>query len=265
MRIYRQNRAPRGGVLAGCLIALALFVVLLVAGGVYAAMNWRSWVSAGLEQGMTAVIDEADLTQVDADAMKAEVAALMLDFENKQVSLEDLAKVVEEIAESPVLPAASIMVVDTQYIQSSELADEEKADGSTQLSRFMRGLFTGDISKTKIDDVTEPIHYTGGPGGNAFRINTNNLSIELKAPEDVTIEELQAFLANCKTTADDAGVPPERYDVDMAAEFAAAIDRALGRAPALPAPEGDAGETDDSDDDESTGEGTGEDTPEGEG
>jgi hypothetical protein len=99
----------------------------------------------------------------------------------------------------------------------------------------VRGLFAGDISKTKIDDVTEPMHYDPAAGGKApMQINANNLNIQLKHPDDVTTEELQAFLANCKEAADGAGVPPERYEVDMAGEFSAAIDRALGRAPALP-------------------------------
>ncbi len=35
--------------------------------------------------------------------------------------------VLGELAESPVLPAASIMLVDMQYIQGSDLSDEDKA------------------------------------------------------------------------------------------------------------------------------------------
>ncbi len=90
--------------------------------------------------------------------------------------------------------------------------------------------------------MTEPIAYTGGPG-EVMRINANNLNLELKMPEDVASEELLAFLANCKSQADAAGIPPERYSIDMAAEFAAAIDRAMGRAPELPEAEPETGET----------------------
>ncbi len=97
-----------------------------------------------------------------------------------------------------------------------------------------------------------------------MRINANNLNLELKMPEDVTPEELQAFLANCKSQADDAGVAPERYEIDMAAEFSAAIDRALGRAPALPDPDaGDADEIDETDDADDAGEDVPEDGGEG--
>ncbi|VAX39423.1 hypothetical protein MNBD_PLANCTO03-1860 [hydrothermal vent metagenome] len=234
MRFYRKNRDRKGSILTGCLVAVGLVVLLLVIGGVYAAMNWRSWVAAGIEQGMTTIIDEADLPPTDADAMKAEITTLMQDFQDKKISVDDLGNVFKEVTESPLMPAASIMLIDKQYIQASALTDEEKAEGSTQFSRFIRGLFAGDISRTKIDDVTEPIAYTGGPGGAAMRINANNLNIELKLPEDVAPDELRAFLANCKAAADDAGVAPGRYEIDMAAEFSAAIDRALGRAPALP-------------------------------
>ncbi len=80
MPIYRKNRHHRGGVLFGCLVALGVVVLLLVIGGVIIAMNWRSWGAAVMEQGMTQIIDSADLSQADADAMKGEVSELMQDF-----------------------------------------------------------------------------------------------------------------------------------------------------------------------------------------
>lgn len=238
MSTNRKYAGRRGGVMAGCLIALGVVVLLVVIAGVVVAMNWRSWTASAMDSGFTAIIDQAELAPADAEAMKGEVASLMQDFRDKKVTLEDLGKVMESVVESPVLAAASIMVVDKSYIGASELTAEEKAEGSTQLSRFVRGLFAGDISKTKIDDVTEPMHYDPAAGGKPpMQINANNINIQLKHPDDVTTEELQAFLANCKAAADQAGVPPERYEVDMAAEFSAAIDRALGRAPALPEPD----------------------------
>lgn len=242
MPILRQER--RGGVLAGCLAVLGVIVVLLVAGGIFVAMNWRGWVASGIETTMSEVIDEADLSADDKTAMKSEVASLMQEFESGAVTVEQLVNVAEELAESPVLPAASIMLVDMQYIQSSELTDEEKVGGSKELSRFMRGLFDESISQTKIDDVTEPIHAPDA--SNAVSINTGNLSLQLKQPEDVEPDELRAFLANCKTHADEAGIADEKYQVDMAAEFSAAIDRALGRTPDDSASDGDAdnGDTD---------------------
>lgn len=240
MPIYRnRSQAARGGVLQGCLIALGVLVLLVVIGGVFVAMNWRGWTASLIEQGMTTVIDEADVSDADAAAMKGEVASLMQDFRDEKVSFEDLAHVAEELAESPVMTAASVMFVDKTYVQSSSLPPEEKAEGTTQISRLMRGLFSEEISKTKIDDVTEPIHYDPSTDKKPpVQINSNNLNMQLKSPDDVTPEQLRAFLNNCKTTADEAGIPPERYEVDMAAEFSAAIDRALGRAPALPAGEG---------------------------
>lgn len=246
MRIYRTQRdcERRGGVLQGCLVALGVLVLLVVIGVVIVAMNWRGWTANLMEQGITAIIDQAELSDADADAMKQEVASLMQDFKDKKVSVEDLGHVAEELAQSPVMTAATVMFVDKSYVQSSALTDEEKSEGTTQVSRFMRGLFDGDIPKTKIDDVTAPLQFQ--PGGNTTKppvqIHANNINLELKNPADVTTEELKIFLANCKQSADDAKVPPERYEVDMPGEFSAAIDRALGRAPALPEGEGTGGQ-----------------------
>ncbi|MCC7388680.1 MAG: hypothetical protein IT431_07910 [Phycisphaerales bacterium] len=238
----RGDFSRRGSVLQGCLVALGILVLLLVIGGVVVALNWRGWTAGLMEQGITAAIDEADVSAEDAAAMKLEVATLMQDFKDKKVSVEDLAHVVEEVAQSPVMTAASVMFVDKSYVQASALTVEEKAEGTTQISRFMRGLFSEQISKTKIDDVTSPIHYQASTDKQPpVQINANNLNMQLKSPEDVTPEQLKEFLANCKTAADEAGIPPERYEVDMAREFSAAIDRALGRAPALPPAEGGPG------------------------
>lgn len=234
----------RGSVLQGCLVALGVLVLLLVIGGVVVALNWRGWTAGLMEQGITAAIDQADVSPEDSAAMKAEVASLMQDFKDKKVSVEDLAHVVEEVVQSPVMTAASVMFVDKSYVQSSSLTPEEKAEGTTQISRFMRGLFSEEISRTKIDDVTQPLHYQPGTDKRPpVQINANNLNIQLKNPDDVTPEQLKEFLANCKSAADEAELPPERYQVDMAGEFSAAIDRALGRTPALPPAggEGDAG------------------------
>jgi hypothetical protein len=231
----------RGGVLAGCLVALAVVGVLVAAGVIYASMHWRGWAGAGMRNVVTKAVEAASLPEQEKAEIVAVVDGFVADFERGDVTLEQLTKVGEEVAKSPLMPAMVIGGVNHEYIAGSDLPEEEKAAGSESLSRFVRGVFEGTISQTRIDDVTEPIHAPPG-SSNKVSINAGNLSVQLKASEDVTTEELRAFLANAKAEADAAGVPEGRFEIDWSEELRLAIDRALGRASEVPGAEGAAAE-----------------------
>lgn len=233
-----------GGILAGCLVAVGVIVVLLVIGGVILALNWRSWTSKGMQSIVQAAVDKSTLPEAEKQEVLAVVDEFTAEFEAGDVTASQFGRVFEELTKSPLIPAMLVMSVDSGYIAKSELTPEEKTEGSKNLSRFVRGVFDGSISQTKIDDVTEPIHAEPNDA-NKVSIHTNNINLELKAPESVKPEELRAFLANADAEADAAGVPDERFEVDWSAELQSAIDRAMGRAPAEPAetpePEGEPG------------------------
>lgn len=228
----RGGGERRGGVLAGCLIALAIVGVLVIAGGVFVAMNWRTWAGDGVNTLVEQGVSQSSLPESEKQEVMAVVSNFTNDFKAKKVSLEEFGKVLEELTQSPIMPAMIVMGIETKYITASDLSDEEKAQGSKDLNRFVRGVAEGQISQTKIDDVTEPISAEIDDP-NKMSIHTGNLNVEIKAPANVTDDELRAFLANAKAEADAAGIPDEKVEVDWSDEIQAAIDRALGRAPAL--------------------------------
>lgn len=248
-RMIGKRTHRRGGVLAGCLIALAIVGVLVVGAGIYAAMNWRTWASNGVNTIVEKGIEQSSLPDSEKQEVMAVVNSFTGEFESGDVSVEDFFKVLEQLGQSPVMPAMIVMGIEESYISDSELTDEEKADGSKQLSRFVRGVAEGTISQTKIDDVTEPIHAPMD-ATDKVAIHTGNINVELKNPKSVTTEELRTFLANAKAEADAAEIPDEKVEIDWSDELQLAIDRALGRAPQLPEaePEAEAHADDDADD-----------------
>src|SRR5690606_30977809 len=52
----RTSRTRRGNCLVGCLIALAVGVILLIVAGVVIALNWRGWASAGMDKMVDAML-----------------------------------------------------------------------------------------------------------------------------------------------------------------------------------------------------------------
>ncbi len=243
MQNVRKHIRRRGGVLGGCLIALAIVGVILIAGGIFVAMNWRGWASSGVNAIVEKGLEQSSIPEAEQQEVMAVVGSFTDEFEAGEISVEQFAKVVEKLTESPVMPAMIVMGIQESYLADSELTDEEKADGSKQLSRFVRGLSEEKISTTKIDDVTEPIHAAPGDT-DKFPIQSNKFKIELKNPSKVTADELRAFLANAKAAADEADVPDEKIEIDWSDELQAAIDRGLGRVPVLP----EAGDNEDGDD-----------------
>jgi len=237
-RMIGKRTHRRGGVLAGCLIALAIVGVLVVGVGIYAAMNWRTWASNGVNTIVEKGIEQSSLPDSEKQEVLAVVNSFTSEFEAGDVSVEDFFKVLEQLGQSPVMPAMVVMGIEESYITKSELTDEEKADGAKQLSRFVRGLSEDKISQTKIDDVTEPIHAPMG-ASDKVAIHTGNINVELKSPNSVTPDELRAFLANAKAEADAAEIPDEKVEIDWSDELQLAIDRALGRAPQAPEAEAD--------------------------
>ena len=229
----RGNR--RGGVIAGCLIALGVLLVILVIVGIIVAVNWRSWTSRGLHSLVQTGVSSSAMPAEEQSEVMAVVDKFTAQFEAGDVSARQFGNVFKELAESPIIPAMIVMSVEADYITKSTLGDEEKATGSKDLSRFVRGVYDGSISQTKIDDVTEPIHAAMG-ASNKIAVHSGNVNIELKRPEDVTPEELRQFLANAKAEADKAGVPDERFEIDWSDELQKVIDRATGRAPTQPEP-----------------------------
>lgn len=231
MHDFGKHIHRRGDILAGCLVVAAIIAVIVVVGGVIVAMNARAWIGDAGSAAVREAVNKSTLPEAEKTEVLAVIDQFTAEFKAGDVSYAQAAQVAEQLAESPIMPALVVMGVEDQYIGKSTLSEEEKAEGGKQLSRFVRGLFEGTVSRTKIDDVAEPI--SAAPDArNKVSIHASNINLELKAPEDVTTEELNAFLANAKAEADAAGVPDERFEIDWSDEIQAAIDRGLGRAPA---------------------------------
>ena len=228
--------ARRGSFLTGCLIVLAVLIIIAVIAGIWISANYRGWLANWTTQGVQAALDDSELSDEQKIAIMAEVEALALDYKEKRISERELFEVGKEIAESPLLPLGAVYAVDRAYVQSSEMPAEEKADAKLQLQRAARGFYEKAISQEQLEDILEPISKRQPADADA-----DDFDVDLQEPENVTIEELRQFVERARSAADAADIPSEPYQIDIAAELRKAIDRALGRTPrdeALPpAPE----------------------------
>ncbi len=226
--------------MTGCLIALGILLVIVIAGVVFVMLSWRGWVASGLDAASEGVVAEMGLDEAEEGEVLAELQAVTGAFKDGDISFNDGIRVLEEIAKSPVAPTLMVGGLHAQYFEPSGLSDEEKESAKVALSRVGRGVYEGSIEADAINGVFEPISTTA-TSGQGVHINTEDFSLNLKPPADVTDEELRAVIALAEQQATDAEIPDEMHEIDASEEIAKAVEAALGRR-LTPAPAAEEGE-----------------------
>jgi len=237
-----KTTARRGNMLFGCLAVLGLIVVIGIIALVWVANSWRGWMAGGIEQTLTAVLTEAEMEEGERIEIMAHVETLMDRFRAEDVTLEELGRVVERLAESPLVPAALVMAFDELYVNGSELPEEEKAQARIELARLAQGLYEETIEPTAVQEVLEPISTTT-PDHNDIDLDIDfgeeGKRIEaLRSADEVSLEDLRTVIAAAKAKADEAGVSETPIEIDLSDEVAVAIANALGEDPSLWLPPG---------------------------
>lgn len=211
-----SRRDWRGSVASGCMIALGVVAVLLVIVGVWVATSYRGWVGTMMRHVVTQVVEDSDLSAEQKAGIIAHVDRLADDFENKRITLEQFAGVLEKIAESRLIPVGILYAVEGRFVEPSDLSREEKDRVVLVTQRLARGYYEEDISDERLRQVMEPISVWDVDG-------------DFWLKEEVATAELLEFASRAGAAADEAGVPDERHEIDIAQELGDLIDRALGR------------------------------------
>jgi hypothetical protein len=210
----------RGGWQKGCLIAFVVVLVLIGAGIVTIMLTWKRMAAAGIVMGTEAMVQQSSLPQGDKDRIVAKVGKVADDFKSGKMSMEQFAKVMQSVMESPLLPLGVMTGVEAGHLAKSGLSAEEKEGAKAAMSRFARGVADKTLS---MDDLKDPFKhigsYSAGPGP----------SQNFRLKEKVTDEELRAFVAALKEKADKAGVAAEVAPIDIATEVEKAIDEGLAK------------------------------------
>lgn len=204
----------RGSAWKGCLIAVVVMLLIALGIGVFVAMSWRGWVSGVIRSASVQAISESSLPQDQKDRLTVRMTGLTDQFKDGTLTFEQIAGIMESLQQSPLLPLAMVYGSGEAHIGPSALTTEEKAAATRSLARFTRGVLEEKIPATAIDDVLVSV-TTRGPNG------------QLQAANTVTIEQLRSFIAAAKAQADDAKVPDEDFQIDIAAEVDKVIDRGL--------------------------------------
>jgi hypothetical protein len=194
----------------GCLVLLILGAV-----AVFLVIKFRRhllmWVP---RTAAVAAIRHSDLPEEQKEGLVKQIDRVTDAYKAGEVELKQVGKVLEGLAKSPIIPMALIHLADVKYVQLSGLSEAEKKQGSLDLQRFGRGVVEKKISDEEIGAARD--HIAVKKGENEW---------ELK--QKLTDDEVRAFLATVKGTADKHNIPNEPYKIDPVAEFKKVVDEAL--------------------------------------
>lgn len=206
------------GIASGCLIAIALVIIVIVGGGIYVSKNYRIWAAKAVTMAMSTVISKSDLPYEEKNEIKDILDVVRDEYLAGDIQLEELGTVLEAMASCPALSIGMVVQFEASYVTDSGLSETEIADARLHLNRFAQGLINDSINWSDLDDVTEPIlAYVGGDDKT------------LKPPGECSTDEIRQVLANIKAAADQQNIPMKFVNIDISDEFLRTIEGALGR------------------------------------
>jgi len=202
----------------GCLVML-----LLVAGSGLLAFKFRKQIGRYFVAKTTLVASEAiignsRMPAEEREKAMAPIRELAVKIRSGEVSLEQAARIAEALAQGPLFALMAARGAEMQYLEPSELPDEEKEAGRITLSRFARALTEKKIDEKETEEVLDKITIkTPGAEGKD--------NVQMK--QTLTTEELRDWLKTMKDAADAAGIEDKLFEVDIPAEIRKAIDAGL--------------------------------------
>jgi len=209
----------RGCGCGSCLLAIFILgiVSILVCGigGYVGYRNFPEWT----HKVIVSAVDDSELDDQAKQDIKVQMDRLLKEYRAGNISNERFLEGLEELGDSPIFLLLMSYAAMESYIAPSGLSDDEKADAKLVFQRVARGTFE---KKIKADDLEQAFSYISEKDFNGNRQVKNN----------VPDEDLRSLVKECRRVADEAGIPNEPYQVDVAAEVKRIVDRALGIVPA---------------------------------
>jgi hypothetical protein len=202
----------------GCLIVLAVLIVVTMVLVYWISQRWRGWSADLGSQVVKQMIAQSDLAQQEKDDMNVQIDRLATAFRDNRISWDKAMQLMQDLSRSPLMTSFIVSAVDRHYLARSGLSDDEKTAGRVTVQRFVRGMIDESINEQGIDNAMRHVATKKQNGG-----------WEIRPRDQVTDADLRAFLEAAKAEADKAGVPAEPVQIDPSDELKRIIDQALGQ------------------------------------
>lgn len=206
------------GCLIGCLVTLGICTFLCAGVGFYAYSNFADWMITGARATTQALLEDSDLPKEERDAILEQFDRVATAYQEGELTLDELKQSMEDLAESPIIGLVMLKAIETKYLNSSGLSEEEKAEGSQTLMRVVRAAREQKLDKDEIDQLSRHVLTDA---------DMNNPQAEQELKTTMTDEELRAFFAEAKEMVDAKEIPDEPEDFQISDIVREVVDKAL--------------------------------------
>jgi hypothetical protein len=206
------------GIATALLVGIIVFLLILVAIGVYAVNHYNVWIAHGVTAGMNAIINNSDIPEQEKADVTQIIIRLKEGYLAEEITMAELGRVLEAMGSCPALPIGLVVQFEQSYVASSGLSQDEKTAAGLHLNRLARGLSDGRIDWSVIEQILDPISDPGEDGKQ-----------NLRSPDRVSDAEILEVLVTAKEIADEAGISEEMIAIDISDEFKKSVEEALGR------------------------------------
>jgi len=206
------------GMATALLITIIAVFVIFVAAGVYAVKNRQIWIAHGITAAMNGVIKKSGLPPQEKSQVTEIIYQINKGYLAGEISAAELGWIFEGLAKCPALTIGIVAQFEQSYVMPSGLSSAEKLSADTHLNRLARGLSIGKIGWEIVETLLAGISDMGEDGTH-----------QLKAPGQVSDEEIRAVLVAVKDAADEAGISEIKVEIDISDEFKKSVEQALGR------------------------------------
>ena len=181
----------------------------------------KSGMADGFAQTVTAEIDRSKLPAEQKTKIKAQITRVQTGYKNGDISTPQVMEIFQGLAEGPMFPLALIWEAFQKHLPDSHLTDSEVADATLSYQRFARGAVEKSIAMNKVQKVAQMVT-------NKQQKNSRNRRKQQKViKEKMTEAEIDLFIETMTKDADDADIPYDDYEVDIAKELKETVDKAL--------------------------------------
>jgi hypothetical protein len=214
----RGAMSRRGGILQGCLIAVAIVLVLVIAGGIFVYMNARGWSASLMQTVAVEAVNQSDLPESEKPEIIAVFDDLSESFRSGDVTLEELIEVFTDLDKTPVFALGTVLQFEGAYVGKSGLTDEQKAAAKLTLNRVAQGLADNRLSWDQATAILKPVTVKDANGDD-----------DLLMPDETNDEQIREVIANAEAAVTEAGITDAYKEIDLSEEFRKHIEARLGR------------------------------------
>ena len=191
----------------GCGVLSVALLVALILGGYYFAHQGKQVVADAVVKVAINALRQSELPEVQQARLVSQIDNLVQGFKAGEITLEQLGEIVERLVDNNTIVAAGLLyVVEHHVLDEVELSPDVRQDAHRAVQRLARGVVEEKIEMKALETAAEPLLEIGPDGRK-----------ELKS--DLSGDEIQQLIDTSTQLADQAEIPDEPFEIDIAAEF----------------------------------------------